>query len=167
MLSEHCLMLPRIVRRSRNNQHCALICINTLFSIPATICFGSSLPSSGSFFDHSELPEIQIECMVYHIMCGYVGCVLECLGSVCCASQIIEEFITYKQLYFLSEVSSDTTYSNRIGKTNIYLTIINPQLPSSINLNPIAWAADCRPLLKKARIFYLSLALGGRGGSIL
>jgi hypothetical protein len=26
--------------------------------------------------------------MVYHIMCGYAVCVLECCGSVCCASQL-------------------------------------------------------------------------------
>jgi hypothetical protein len=26
--------------------------------------------------------------VVYHIMCGYVACVLECHGSVCCASQL-------------------------------------------------------------------------------
>jgi hypothetical protein len=37
--------------------------------------------------DRSELLEIQIECVVYHIMCGYVACVPECRDSVCCASQ--------------------------------------------------------------------------------
>jgi hypothetical protein len=31
----------------------------------APTCFGSSLPSSGSFLDPSELLEIQIEWMVY------------------------------------------------------------------------------------------------------
>jgi hypothetical protein len=36
-----------------------------------------------------------------------------------------------------------------------------------LNLHLIAWAAECRPLRKKARISYLRLALGGRGGSIL
>jgi hypothetical protein len=29
--------------------------------------------------------EIQIGWVVYHIMCGYVACVTECRGSVCCA----------------------------------------------------------------------------------
>src|SRR5215510_13976194 len=44
-----------------------------LFSIQAPTCFGSSLPSSGSFLDPPELHEIQIEWVVYH-MCGYVTC---------------------------------------------------------------------------------------------
>jgi hypothetical protein len=43
-----------IVFCSRNNQH-ALICTTTLFHILAPTCFGSSLPSSGSFLDPSEL----------------------------------------------------------------------------------------------------------------
>jgi hypothetical protein len=34
-------------------------------------CFDSSLPSSGSFLYPSELPEIQIEWVVYHIIRGY------------------------------------------------------------------------------------------------
>jgi len=46
--------------------------------------------------------------------------------------RILEEFLTSKQLYFLNEESSDTTFSNRIGKSNIDLTIINPQLLRSI-----------------------------------
>jgi hypothetical protein len=77
-----------IVRRSRNNQHYALICTTPLFYILAPTCFGSSLPSSGSFLDPSELLEIQIVWVVCHIMCGYVACVPECRGSVCCASQL-------------------------------------------------------------------------------
>jgi hypothetical protein len=48
----------------------------------APTCFGSSLPSSGSFLDPSELLEIEIERVVYHIMCGYVACVPKCRGSV-------------------------------------------------------------------------------------
>jgi hypothetical protein len=60
-------------------------CTTTLFYILAPTCFGSSLPSSGSFLDSSDLLEIQIEWMVYHIMCGYVACVPECRGSACCA----------------------------------------------------------------------------------
>jgi hypothetical protein len=53
-----------------------------LFYILATTCFGSSLPSSGSFLDPSEILvlEIQIECVVYHIICGYVACVLDFHG---------------------------------------------------------------------------------------
>jgi hypothetical protein len=74
--------------RSRNNQHYALICTTPLFYILAPTCFDSSLPSSGNFLDPSELLEIQIEWVIYHIMCGYVACVPECRGSVCCASQL-------------------------------------------------------------------------------
>jgi hypothetical protein len=44
----------------------------------APTCFGSSLLSSGSFLDPSDLPEIQIECVLYHIMCGYVACGSDC-----------------------------------------------------------------------------------------
>jgi hypothetical protein len=44
----------------------------------ALTCLDSSLPSSGSFLDTSELLEIQIEWVVYHIMCGYVTCVPDC-----------------------------------------------------------------------------------------
>jgi hypothetical protein len=39
------------------------------------------LPSSRSFLDPSELLEIQIEWVIYHIMCGYVAYVPECCGS--------------------------------------------------------------------------------------
>jgi hypothetical protein len=69
------MFVPCIIRCSRNNQHYALICTTPLFYILAPTCFGSSLPLSGSFLDPSELPEIQIEWIVYHIMCGYVTCV--------------------------------------------------------------------------------------------
>jgi hypothetical protein len=48
-----------------NNQQYALICTIPLFYTLALTCFGSSLPSSGSFFDPSELLEIQIEWKVY------------------------------------------------------------------------------------------------------
>jgi hypothetical protein len=47
--------------RSINNQHYALICTTPLFYILAPTCFGSSLPSSESFLDPSELLEMQIE----------------------------------------------------------------------------------------------------------
>src|SRR5215510_11505989 len=76
------MSVPCIIRRSRNDQHYALICTTALFYILAPTCFGSSLPSSGSFLDPSELLEIQIKWVVYHIMCGYVACVLDCCGSV-------------------------------------------------------------------------------------
>jgi len=46
--------------------------------------------------------------------------------------RILEEFMTTKQLFFLNEESSDTTFRNGIGKSYIDLTIINPQLLSSI-----------------------------------
>jgi hypothetical protein len=50
---------------NRNNQPHALICTNPLFYILAPACFASSLPSSGSYSDPSELLEIQIEWVVY------------------------------------------------------------------------------------------------------
>jgi hypothetical protein len=75
------MFVPCIIRRSRNNQHYALNCTTPLFCILAPTCFGSSLPSSGSLLDPSELLEIQIEWVVYHILCGYVACVPECHGS--------------------------------------------------------------------------------------
>ena len=40
--------------------------------------------------------------------------------------RILEEFITTKQLYYLNEESSETTFSNSVGNSNIDLTIINP-----------------------------------------
>jgi hypothetical protein len=49
---------------------------------------GTSLPTSGSFLDSSEILEIQIEWMIYHIMCDIVACVPEWRCSVCCASQL-------------------------------------------------------------------------------
>jgi hypothetical protein len=61
------MFVPCIIRRSRNDQQYALICTTTLFYIKAPTCFGSSLPSSGSFLGPSELHEIQIEWAVYHI----------------------------------------------------------------------------------------------------
>jgi hypothetical protein len=56
-------------------------CTNPLLDILAPKCFGSSLPSSGSFLDPSELLEIQIKWVVYCIMCGYVACVPDCRDS--------------------------------------------------------------------------------------
>jgi hypothetical protein len=43
---------------------------------------GSSLTSSGSFLDPSELLEIQIKWVVYDVMCDYVACVADCQGSI-------------------------------------------------------------------------------------
>jgi hypothetical protein len=76
------MFVPRIIRRSRNDQHYALTCTIPLFHILAPTCFGSTLLSSGGFLDPSELLETQIEWVVYHIMCGYVTCVQDCRGSV-------------------------------------------------------------------------------------
>jgi hypothetical protein len=83
------MFVPCIIRRSRYNQHYALICTTPLFYILAPTCFGISMPSSGSILDPSELLEIQIEWVVYHIMCGYETCVPDCRGSVCRASCFI------------------------------------------------------------------------------
>jgi hypothetical protein len=82
------MFVPCVISRSRNNEQYPLSCTTPLFYILSPACFGSSLPSSGSFSDPCELLEIQIECAVYH-MCGYVACVPNCRGSVCCASQLI------------------------------------------------------------------------------
>jgi hypothetical protein len=55
------MLIPCIIRRIRNGQQYELICNIPLLYILAPTCFGSSLPSSGSFFNPSELLEIQIE----------------------------------------------------------------------------------------------------------
>jgi hypothetical protein len=56
----NCLMfVPCILRHSWNNQHYALTFTTHLFYIQSPTCFGSSLRSSGSFMDLSELLEIQ------------------------------------------------------------------------------------------------------------
>jgi hypothetical protein len=44
-----------------------MICTTSLFRILAPTCFGSSLPSSGSILDPSELLEIQIELVISKI----------------------------------------------------------------------------------------------------
>jgi hypothetical protein len=61
-----------------NDQQYALICTTPLFCVLSPTCFSSNLASSGSFLDPSELLEIQIELVIYHIMCGYVACVPDC-----------------------------------------------------------------------------------------
>jgi tartrate dehydratase alpha subunit/fumarate hydratase class I-like protein len=76
---------PKFVALIRNDQQYA----HPLFYVLAPTRFGSSLPSSGSFLEPSELREIQYEWVVYHIiMCGYVACVPDCCGVVRCASQL-------------------------------------------------------------------------------
>jgi hypothetical protein len=64
-------------------------CTTPLIYILAPTCFGSNLPSSGSYLDPSELLEIQIGWVVYHIMCGYVTCVPDGLhvSTVACHHQ--------------------------------------------------------------------------------
>jgi hypothetical protein len=57
---------------SINNQHYALNYTTSLFNKQVPTCFDNSLPSSGSFLDSSELPEMQIERVVFHIMYVYV-----------------------------------------------------------------------------------------------
>jgi hypothetical protein len=69
------MLIPCIIRRIRNYQQYSLICNTPLFYVLALTCFGSSLLLSGSFLEPSELLEIQIEWVVYHILCGYVACV--------------------------------------------------------------------------------------------
>jgi hypothetical protein len=99
------MFVPCITRRSRNNQHYALICTTPLFYTLAPTCFGSSLPSSGSFLDPSELYEIIIEWVVYHIMCGYVTWVPDCRDSVGTTtlrhtSHITTHYMIYHPFYY-------------------------------------------------------------------
>jgi hypothetical protein len=49
----------------RNNQHNAQICTTALFYTLAPTCFGSSLPSSGSFWIRLNYMKIQINMVVY------------------------------------------------------------------------------------------------------
>jgi hypothetical protein len=51
----------------RHHVTLALVCTTALFYLLTPTCFGSSLQSSGSFLDLSELFEIQIEYRVYHV----------------------------------------------------------------------------------------------------
>jgi hypothetical protein len=71
------MFVPCIARRSINNQHYELNYITSLFNVQVPTCFGSSLPSSGSFLDPCELLE-QIGGISYNV---YVACVPECCGS--------------------------------------------------------------------------------------
>jgi hypothetical protein len=71
-----------IIRCIRKDQQYALICTNPVFYALAPTCFGTSLPSSGSFLDPPELLEIQIEWVVYHITCGNVTFVPDCRTEI-------------------------------------------------------------------------------------
>jgi hypothetical protein len=62
-----------IARQSINNQHYTLDYITSLFNMQARTCFGSRVPSSGSFLDPCELLEKQNNCVVYH-MCLWPVC---------------------------------------------------------------------------------------------
>jgi hypothetical protein len=59
--SRNLMYVQCISRRSIKNQHYALNYTIPLSNIQVPTCFGSSLPSSESFLDPSELPEIQIK----------------------------------------------------------------------------------------------------------
>jgi hypothetical protein len=54
MLAKIVVRIKEFRKCSRNNQHYELIVTTPLFYILANTCFGSSLPSSGSFLDPSE-----------------------------------------------------------------------------------------------------------------
>jgi hypothetical protein len=66
------MFVPCIIGRSRNDQNITDF-TTPLFYIQAPTCFGSSLPSSGSFLDPSKLREIQFKWVVFHTMCGLLG----------------------------------------------------------------------------------------------
>jgi hypothetical protein len=51
-----------------NNQHNAQFFTTALFYMLAPTCFGSSLPSSGSFWICLSYVKVQIDMVVYHIM---------------------------------------------------------------------------------------------------
>jgi hypothetical protein len=59
------MFVPCIARLSINNQHYVLDYITSLFNMQAPTCFGSCIPSSGSFLDPCELREKQNNYMVY------------------------------------------------------------------------------------------------------
>jgi hypothetical protein len=74
--------VTRVRHSSRTDQQYALVVpllysINWLLHVSAVVCH-----HQWSFLDPSELLESQMEWVVYHIMCGYVACVLDCCGSV-------------------------------------------------------------------------------------
>jgi hypothetical protein len=62
------MFVRRIIGRSRNNQHNAQIYTAALFYMLSPTCFGSSLPSLGSFWIRLSYVKIQIDIVVYHII---------------------------------------------------------------------------------------------------
>jgi hypothetical protein len=78
--------MSRVIRR-KNQQYALIVPSFIYYYVLAPTCFGSSLPSSGSLLDPPELIENTNWGSVYRITCGYVACVLDCRGSVCCVSQ--------------------------------------------------------------------------------
>jgi hypothetical protein len=63
------MFVPCIIRRSRSNRNNAQICTTALFYMLAPTCFGSGLPSSGSFWIRLSYVKIQIDTVVI-IECG-------------------------------------------------------------------------------------------------
>jgi hypothetical protein len=61
MQMNNLMCVPCITKSIINNQHYALNCTTPLFNIQAPTCFGNSLPSSGNFFDSSELLEMRMK----------------------------------------------------------------------------------------------------------
>jgi hypothetical protein len=63
------------------------------------------MPSPGSLLDPSELLEIQIRWVVYHIMCGYVACVSDCRRSVETTTiRHTDHIITHYMIYHPSDL---------------------------------------------------------------
>jgi hypothetical protein len=62
------MFVPCIIRRSINNQRYTQICTTALFYTLAPTYFGSSLPSSGSFWIRLSYMKMQVDLVVNHIM---------------------------------------------------------------------------------------------------
>jgi hypothetical protein len=77
------MFVPCIIKSSRKNQHNAQIFTTALFHMLPATCFGSSLPSSGSFWIRLSYVKIEIDMVVYHIIWLIGLCVGVCteLGS--------------------------------------------------------------------------------------
>jgi succinate-acetate transporter protein len=78
------MFVPCIVRRGRNNQGYTQICATALFYMLAPTYFGSSLPSSGSFWIRLSYMKIQIDLVVYQnifLTCFFNVRVFACLIS--------------------------------------------------------------------------------------
>jgi hypothetical protein len=59
------MFVSYIIRRIRKKPANRTDCTTRLFYVLAATCFGSSLPSSGSILDPSELLQIQIEWLAH------------------------------------------------------------------------------------------------------